>query len=118
MKTALKILQWYRPRDRWVLKCPQHLEQIGPLMEAFPDATIVNADDGAGGVYMFAGCGSSAWPNWIGALDNLTISAGGDTTIFDFEGEPNPIPALSELGLFAFVLMLVAVAIAAMKIRL
>ena len=41
MKTALKILQWYRPRERWVLKCPQHLEQMGPLMETFPDATIV-----------------------------------------------------------------------------
>jgi hypothetical protein len=24
-----------------VLKCPQHLEQLGPLMETFPDATIV-----------------------------------------------------------------------------
>lgn len=41
MLTALKILQWYKPRDRWVLKCPQHLEQIGPLMETFPDATII-----------------------------------------------------------------------------
>ncbi|NRA08897.1 MAG: sulfotransferase [Myxococcales bacterium] len=41
LKTALKILQWYRPRDRWVLKCPQHLEQLGPLMKTFPDATIV-----------------------------------------------------------------------------
>ena len=41
MLTALKILQWTNPRDRWVLKCPQHLEQIGPLMETFPDATIV-----------------------------------------------------------------------------
>jgi len=41
LKTALKILQWFRPRDRWVLKCPQHLEQIGPLMKTFPDATIV-----------------------------------------------------------------------------
>ena len=39
--TGLKILQWRRPRDRWVLKCPQHLEQIGPLMKTFPDATIV-----------------------------------------------------------------------------
>ena len=39
--TGLKILQWYKPRDRWVLKCPQHLEQIGPLMATFPDATIV-----------------------------------------------------------------------------
>jgi hypothetical protein len=41
MLTALKILQWTNPRDRWVLKCPQHLEQIAPLMETFPDATIV-----------------------------------------------------------------------------
>jgi hypothetical protein len=40
MKTVLQILQWYRPRERWVLKCPQHLEQIGPLMATFPDATI------------------------------------------------------------------------------
>jgi hypothetical protein len=41
MKQVLQILQWYRPRDRWVLKSPQHLEQIGPLMTTFPDATIV-----------------------------------------------------------------------------
>jgi hypothetical protein len=39
--TGLKILQWVKPRERWILKCPQHLEQIGPLMAAFPDATIV-----------------------------------------------------------------------------
>ncbi len=41
MKTVLQILQWYRPRERWVLKSPQHLEQIGPLITTFPDATIV-----------------------------------------------------------------------------
>jgi hypothetical protein len=41
LKTALKILQWYLPRERWVLKCPQHLEQLGPLVETFPDATFV-----------------------------------------------------------------------------
>lgn len=41
LKTMLKVLQWYRPRDRWILKCPQHLEQLGPLMATFPDATIV-----------------------------------------------------------------------------
>ncbi len=39
--TGLKILQWVKPRERWILKCPQHLEQIGPLMSTFPDATIV-----------------------------------------------------------------------------
>jgi hypothetical protein len=41
LKTALKILQWTMPRDRWVLKSPQHLEQMGPLVETFPDATFV-----------------------------------------------------------------------------
>jgi hypothetical protein len=41
MKTVLQILQWVRPRERWVLKSPQHLEQLGPLLTTFPDATIV-----------------------------------------------------------------------------
>ncbi len=41
MKSVLQILQWYRPRDRWVLKSPQHLEQLGPLLTTFPDAAIV-----------------------------------------------------------------------------
>ncbi len=41
MKQVLQILQWYRPRDRWVLKSPQHLEQLGPLLATFPDATVV-----------------------------------------------------------------------------
>jgi hypothetical protein len=29
------------PHDRWVLKSPQHLEQLGPLMDVFPDAVVV-----------------------------------------------------------------------------
>jgi hypothetical protein len=41
MRTGLQILQWLRPRDRWILKCPQHLEQLGPLLATFPDATVV-----------------------------------------------------------------------------
>ena len=41
LKTVLQILQWRRPRERWVLKSPQHLEQLGPLLAMFPDATIV-----------------------------------------------------------------------------
>ncbi len=41
MRTVLQILQWIRPRERWVLKSPQHLEQIGPLLSVFPDATVV-----------------------------------------------------------------------------
>jgi len=45
MKTVLKLLQWQRvqrgqPHKRWVLKCPQHLEQLAVLKNVFPDATL------------------------------------------------------------------------------
>lgn len=42
MKNVLRLLQWRRrERKRWVLKCPQHLEQLPVLMRTFPDATVV-----------------------------------------------------------------------------
>jgi len=40
MKTVLKALQWMRGPKRWILKSPQHMEQLGPLMNTFPDATV------------------------------------------------------------------------------
>jgi hypothetical protein len=40
MKKALQALQWQRGPNRWILKSPQHLEQLGPLYSTFPDATI------------------------------------------------------------------------------
>ncbi len=44
MRDVLKLLMWQQ-RDtdrptRWVLKCPQHLEQLPVLLKVFPDATI------------------------------------------------------------------------------
>jgi hypothetical protein len=46
LRTCLQALTWQderagRPPRRWVLKSPQHLEQFGPLITVFPDATIV-----------------------------------------------------------------------------
>ncbi len=41
LRTILKVLQWLRGGERWVLKSPQHLEQFGPLVSTFPDATFV-----------------------------------------------------------------------------
>lgn len=41
LKRMLQLLQWRRGRRRWVLKTPQHLEQLRPLMAVFPDARIV-----------------------------------------------------------------------------
>jgi hypothetical protein len=40
MKNVLRALQWMRGPKRWILKSPQHLEQLGPLMDTFPDATV------------------------------------------------------------------------------
>jgi hypothetical protein len=41
LRRVLQVMQWARGGERWVLKSPQHLEQIGPLLAAFPDAKIV-----------------------------------------------------------------------------
>ncbi|MCS5637699.1 MAG: sulfotransferase [Myxococcota bacterium] len=41
MKRVLQALQWMRGPERWILKSPQHLEQLGPLRAVFPDATVV-----------------------------------------------------------------------------
>lgn len=42
-KTLLKILQWQRggERKRWIVKAPQHFEQLGPIMNVFPDAIVL-----------------------------------------------------------------------------
>ena len=41
LKTMLKIIQWLRGAKRWVLKSPQHVEQLPLLRNVFPDATVV-----------------------------------------------------------------------------
>lgn len=41
LKDILKVLTWLRGGERWVLKSPQHLEQFGPLVRTFPDASFV-----------------------------------------------------------------------------
>jgi hypothetical protein len=40
LKKGLQALQWLRGPDRWILKSPQHMEQLGPLIDSFPDATV------------------------------------------------------------------------------
>jgi hypothetical protein len=41
LRTTLKALTFLRGGDRWVLKSPQHIEQFGPLLSVFPDATVL-----------------------------------------------------------------------------
>ncbi|MCX6397068.1 MAG: sulfotransferase [Propionibacteriales bacterium] len=38
--TVLRALTFLRGPRQWVLKSPQHLEQLGPLIRTFPDATV------------------------------------------------------------------------------
>ena len=40
MKKVLQALTFFRGPQTWVLKSPQHSEQLRPLMETFPDATV------------------------------------------------------------------------------
>lgn len=41
MKRVLQALQWQRGPHRWIMKSPQHIEQLLPLTTTFPDATYV-----------------------------------------------------------------------------
>lgn len=39
--TLLKILAWQRSHDVWVLKTPQHLEQLDVVLKVLPEAVVV-----------------------------------------------------------------------------
>jgi len=41
LRRTLQALQWLRRGERWLLKTPQHLENLGPLATTFPDARFV-----------------------------------------------------------------------------
>lgn len=41
IKKVLQVLQWHVPKERWVLKSPQHMEQLPVLHKIFPDACYV-----------------------------------------------------------------------------
>jgi hypothetical protein len=41
LKKGLQVLTFLRGPNRWVMKCPQHMEQLPALRATFPDATFV-----------------------------------------------------------------------------
>lgn len=40
-KRVLKLLQWYRPRQRWLLKAPSHIMRLPQLFAEYPDASLL-----------------------------------------------------------------------------
>lgn len=41
LKKGLQVLTFLKGPNRWVIKCPQHMEQLPALHATFPDATFV-----------------------------------------------------------------------------
>lgn len=41
LKKGLQVLTFLKGPNRWVIKCPQHMEQLPALRATFPDATYV-----------------------------------------------------------------------------
>lgn len=41
MRRVMQLLSWQKGPNRWVSKCPQHMENLTALSDAFPDAFIV-----------------------------------------------------------------------------
>jgi hypothetical protein len=41
LRRAMQVLAHIRGPSRWVIKCPQHMEQLPVLLKTFPDATFV-----------------------------------------------------------------------------
>jgi hypothetical protein len=40
-KKVLQVLTWFKGPNRWILKSPQHMENLAAMKAAFPDATMV-----------------------------------------------------------------------------
>ena len=40
-RRTLQLLDWQRPGERWLLKAPAHMWGIDPLIETFPDVSIL-----------------------------------------------------------------------------
>lgn len=40
-RRLLKLLQWGRERQRWVMKAPSHMSQLPALFETYPEARVV-----------------------------------------------------------------------------
>lgn len=41
LKKCLQVLNFLTGEKRWLMKCPQHMEQLVPLTAVFPDATVI-----------------------------------------------------------------------------
>lgn len=69
------------------------LRTIPGYVAAHPNATIVNREDGLGGVRIAAGGGAGAWDNFIGNADAFTIGVNNNDKTYNFELHSAPTSA-------------------------
>ena len=66
------------------------VKPLSAIVAAQPNATIVNAVTGNGGVRIVAGFGAGSWDNFIGNADAFTIGVSSCDTTFNFEPQIGP----------------------------
>lgn len=72
----LRYLQWQRPGGRWVLKTPQHLEQLDALLATFPEARILwTHRDPCRTVASFCSMMAHAWGVFSDRVDPRRVAA-------------------------------------------
>lgn len=52
---------------------------------AHPNARVIPATNGSGGLRLIVGYGAPPWTNFVGNVDALTVGLAGITTVYDFE---------------------------------
>lgn len=62
-----------------------NVKSLAQYLSCQPNARIINATGGLGGFRIATGCGGSAWANFDGNIDNVSIVVNGTETSFDFD---------------------------------
>ena len=63
---------------------------LAKYIEEHPNATIINREDGAGGLRIVAGFGEGAWNGFVGNVDAFTIGVSSCNTTYNFEPQIGP----------------------------
>ena len=87
---------WWSNNGTLGMNPGQDVRTLDYLLAAYPDAVITNAS--APSLRLTAGFGAPTWNDFVGFVDNFSITVNGDTTTYDFEAVPMP-GAAALLGL-------------------
>lgn len=73
---------------------PPPLFTLSSYLSTHPDATILGGSEQS--FILAAGCGGSAWTNFVGNADELTVGVNGNNSTYDFEPTIGPPTSKSQ----------------------